>query len=105
MAYAMTWLEEQTATIKGIEVCRENAINGPLLMHILASENRQQILEEEFGVTRPLQRELIIYNMKTLCENSHFTGGIEAEKCEGGAIFSNKRALLVREESIKIRSL
>ena len=42
MADAITWLEEQKVAIKGIEVCRENAINGPLLIHILASENRQQ---------------------------------------------------------------
>ena len=105
MADVISWLEEQKIPRQGIQVCRENAINGTRLIHILASENRQQILAEEFGVTSPLQREVIICDMKALCENMYFTSGIEAEKCEGSANFSNERMLLMGKESFRIQSI
>ena len=94
MVDAIAWLKEQKVPRQGIEVCRENEIDGPFLMHILASENRQQILQEEFIVTRPLQRESIIYKMKSLCENCDVTKASTIENSQGDADLRNKRTLL-----------
>ena len=103
MADAIAWLEEQKIPRQGIEVCRENGIDGPFLMHILASENRQQILEEVFNVTCPLQRESIIYRMKSSCENCDFEKASKIENSQGEfAILRNIRTLLMREVSIQI---
>ena len=102
MADAISWLEEQKIPRQSIEVCRENGIDGPFLMHILASENRQQILEEVFNVTCPLQRESIIYRMKSLCENCDFEKASKIENSQGDAILRNIRTLLMREASVQI---
>ena len=71
-------------------------------MHILTSENRQQILEEVFNVTCPLQRESIIYRMKSLCENCDFEKASKIENSQGDAILRNIRTLLMREASVQI---
>ena len=100
MADAIAWLKEQKIPHKGIQVCRENAINGTRLMHILASENRQQILEEKFNVACVLQRELIICNMKALCENCDFTKENKIDSSQRDEIYRNIFTWLKREANV-----